>query len=156
MRYEYKIKMEADMYGTKWDTEQPLVAYGASEDLKRDLKRVFEKYAYTHLFINIDVNAIPHDSDRDYTEADAEKHLNGEPSKKRKTYADDYFEKFPNAPKMDVLTASWGIAHVPYPKFEDVYGGIKAVEVGKTKNVVFPNSKRDHFALWMAEMDDGE
>ena len=157
MRYEYKIKLNADIFGNSWECECPDIAANTVKSLREELLHVFDGYGRSgHLFTNIQITVVPHDNDRDYTEADAEKHLNGEPPKKRKTYADDYFEKFPNAPKMDVLTASWGIAHVPYPKFEDVYGGIKAIEVGKTKNVCFPNSKRDHFALWMAEMDDGE
>lgn len=70
-----------------------------------------------HKFVDVKVDVIPHDNDKDYTEEDAEKHLNGE---KRKTYAEDFFEKFPNAPYISV-----GIprcAKVPAVYFWDVYG----------------------------------
>ena len=68
-------------------------------------------------FINVKVDVIPHDNDRDYTEEDAEKHLYGE---KRKTYADDFFEKFPNAPHISVGIPRY--AKVPAVHFWDVYG----------------------------------
>ena len=154
MTQEVRITVDANLYCRH---AEGFLINEAKFEWKKRLTDYIKANAFAdHKFVNVKVDIIPHDNDRDYTEADAEKHLNGEPEKKRKTYADDYFEKFPNAPKMDVLTASWGIVRVPYPKFEDVYGSIKAVEVGKTKNVVFPNSKKDHFALWMSEMDDGE
>ena len=120
MRYEYKIKVDADMFGWNRNGEDPLDAEGVVVQLKRDFARVLNPYAKSHVFFNIQVKAVPHDNDRDYTEEDAEKHLNGEPEKKRKTYAEDFFEKFPNAPFVRV-----GILDphdVPAVHFWDVYG----------------------------------
>lgn len=77
-------EFDKDLYGLLWKSNL--------EDLTSKLSRA------DHKFINVKVDVIPHDNDRDYTEEDAEKHLYGE---KRKTYEKDFFEKFPEARRAD-------------------------------------------------------
>ena len=117
MRYEYKIKIDMDLYGEVRPNEDPGFANGVVRSLRDDLKAgvndALEHYKYSHRFGGVKIAVIPHDNDRDYTEEDAEKHLNGEPEKKRKTYAEDFFEKFPNAV---------GAEGIPGVAFQSVYG----------------------------------
>ena len=155
MRYEYKIKLNADIFGNSWECECPDIAANTVKSLREELLQVFDGYGRSgHLFTNIQITVVPHDNDRDYTEEDAERHLNGEPQKKRKTYADDYFEKFPNATKMNVLTNGGSVSPVPEVSFEDVYGKKKAEVLRWNLNIQFPNTLGDHFALWLAEMGE--
>lgn len=159
MRYEYKIKMEADLYGVPFIEEISPLAKSAADltagTIKAELKEVLDHYKMSHKFCNIQINVVPHDNNRIYSEEDAERHLNGEPEKKRKTYAEDFFDKFPKARKLDVLTDG-GVKPVPAANFDGVYGEKKAEALRGKMNILFPNSLGDHFALWLAEMDDGE
>ena len=118
MTQEVRITVDANLYykGGLVLSEESFIALW-----KEKLRGYIDgTSAADHKFINIKVDIIPHNNDRDYTEEDAEKHLNGEPEKKRKTYAEDFFEKFPNAPFVRV-----GILDphdVPAVHFWDVYG----------------------------------
>ena len=105
MTQEVRITVDADYYCRPGDltfSEEHLKTWVGGM-----IKAIFEMdekvtpfprgFRPKHRFVNVNIDVIPHDNDRDYTEEDAEKHLNGEPEKKRKTYAEDFFEKFPNA-----------------------------------------------------------
>lgn len=118
MTQEVRITVDANLYCRH---EEGFLVEKTEREWKRRITDFFKANTYAdHKFINIKVDIVPHDNDRDYTEEDAEKHLNGEPEKKRKTYAEDFFEKFPNAPfaRVGILDP---IA-VPAVHFWDVYG----------------------------------
>ena len=114
MTQEVRVNVDASFY--KRPGELGLLC--TKEKYERAIAdRVSDMIRATHKFINVQVDFVPHDNDRDYTEEDAEKHLNGE---KRKTYADDFFEKFPNAPRVGI-----GLRRdesVPAIYFWDIYG----------------------------------
>ena len=98
MTQEIRINVDASVYSRPGEDQVV-----NCDIFTRHFKRVLEKALaedflnVSHKFLSVKVNLIPHDNDRDYTEEDAERHLNGEPEKKRKTYAADFFERFPNA-----------------------------------------------------------
>lgn len=118
MTQEVRITVDANLYYRRAEHEDARYYKNFWESELSNFIHV--RSGANHKFINVKVDVIPHDNDRDYTEEDAEKHLNGEPEKKRKTYAEDFFEKFPNAPYVSV-----GILHnikVPAIHFWDVYG----------------------------------
>ena len=149
MRYEYKIKMDADLYGMAWPSECPDLARGAVESLKNDLKAVFESYGYSHLFGGVQITVVPHDNDREYDDIDAERQLNGEPKKKRKTYAEDFFEKFPQAEHVAVLTAHEGVKQIPAVKFIAVYPPKVTPKVDPRQDAMSRNIQ-----MWLSEIED--
>lgn len=118
MTQEVRITVDANLYCRHADW---FLIDEAKFEWKKRITDFFKANAFAdHKFVDVKVDIIPHENDRDYTEEDAEKHLNGEPKKKRKTYAEDFFEKFPNAPFVRV-----GILDphdVPVVHFWDVYG----------------------------------
>lgn len=97
MTQELRITVDANLYykgGLVLSNETSIDLW------KKKLRELIDSTSVAyHKFINVKVDIVPHDNDKDYTEEDAEKHLNGERGKKRKTYAEDFFEKFPNADK---------------------------------------------------------
>lgn len=92
MTQEVRITVDANLYCRHADG---FFIDEAKFEWKKRITDYIKANAFAdHKFVDVKVDIIPHDNDRDYTEEDAEKHLNGE---KRKTYAEDLFEKFPNA-----------------------------------------------------------
>ena len=115
MTQEVRITVDANLYYRNKERMDPAAV---SFEWGHTFTQLIKDLATAdHKFVNVKVDIIPHDNNRDYTEEDAEKHLNGE---KRKTYAEDFFEKFPNSPFVRV-----GILDpiaVPVVHFWDVYG----------------------------------
>ena len=150
MTYEIRVNVDASFYKRPGDIG---VMFSRKETYEREIAElVADMIGATHKFVKADVNIVPHDNDRDYTEADAEAHLNGE---KRKTYAEDFFEKFPNAVKMNVLTDAGEVVSVPQTGFAGIYGDAKASEVRRKLNRR-GNPVEEHFRMWLAEANDGE
>ncbi len=115
MRYEYKIVVEADVYGDRNIT--PEEARARCDRIKAEMERYLRlRFAcYDHVFQNVRVTAVQHDNDRDYTEEDARRHCG-------RTYLDAVREAFPGA---DVDTIERIMC--PGRLFPDHPSGVKSV-----------------------------